>query len=305
MPCYSPLKGFRTPGGVVFSELARHDILGDIEIACGVCVGCRLQRAADWSARVMHEASMWKQNCFVTLTYGTDKVPALGSLDHRDFQLFMKRMRFHFKGRTIRFYMCGEYGPKNLRPHYHACLFNVDFRSDSVPAGKSGSGQLFYESPLLTSLWGHGKATVQPLVRETAGYCARYIMKKQLGQAAETAYQVVDGDTGEIKEKRPEYSAMSLRPGIGSTWLEKYRTDVFPRDYVVVDGQKHKVPKYYDKKLKQWMKVAAGAAAQEQDHIQQARVERAKLSAEDNTDERRRVRETVTRARIRNLERDL
>lgn len=305
MPCYSPLKGFRTPSGVVFSELARHDILGDIEIACGVCVGCRLQRAADWSARVMHEASMWKTNCFVTLTYGTDKLPALGSLDHRDFQLFMKRLRFHFRNRVIRFYMCGEYGPKNLRPHYHACLFNVDFQSDSVPLGKSASGAMMFKSPLLESLWTHGNCTVQPLVRETAGYCARYIMKKQLGQAAETAYQVVCPETGEILQKKPEYAAMSLRPGIGSTWFDKFHRDVFPADHVVLDGQEYRVPKYYDKRLKRMAKQLPGQAGQLPDRIEHARQQRAKLSTADQTDERRAVREKVTKARIRSLERNL
>ena len=112
MSCYHPLKGFRTPSGVVFSELGRHDILGDIEIPCGQCIGCRMRRASDWTIRVMHEASLHSENCFVTLTYGRDKLPPDGSLEHRDFQLFMKRLRFHAK-RPVRFYMCGEYGPLN------------------------------------------------------------------------------------------------------------------------------------------------------------------------------------------------
>ena len=153
MSCYHPLKGFRTPSGVVFSELGRHDILGDIEIPCGQCIGCRMRRASDWTIRVMHEASLHSENCFVTLTYGRDKLPPDGSLEHRDFQLFMKRLRRHF-GKTVRFYMCGEYGPLNFRPHYHACLFNVNFISDRVPAGKSGSGAVFYDSPTLEEALG-------------------------------------------------------------------------------------------------------------------------------------------------------
>ena len=80
MSCYHPIAGFRTPHGVVFSELRRHDILGSIEIACGQCIGCRMRRASDWALRVMHEASLWDENCFVTLTYGRDKLPPLGSL---------------------------------------------------------------------------------------------------------------------------------------------------------------------------------------------------------------------------------
>ena len=39
---------------------------------------------------------------------------------------------------------------------------------------------------------------------------------------------------------------MSLKPGVGARWLEKFSTDVYPRDYVVIRGVKVKPPKYYD-----------------------------------------------------------
>ena len=44
----------------------------------------------------------------------------------------------------------------------------------------------------------------------------------------------------------PEFNHMSLKPGVGARWLEKFRTDVYPRDYVVINGVKTKPPKYYD-----------------------------------------------------------
>lgn len=292
MSCYHPLKAFRTPTGVVFSELRRDDILGDIEIPCGMCIGCRMRRASDWSLRVMHEASLWPSNCFVTLTYGRDCLPPDASLEHRDFQLFMKRLR-KLAGVRVRFYMCGEYGPLNLRPHYHACLFNVDFRSDRVAAGKSASGAVFYTSPTLSSLWPHGRCTVQDLVRETAGYCARYIMKKQLGRAAKNAYVNADGVC--IK---PEYAAMSLKPGIGAEWFAKFGRDVFPHDFCIADGTKVTPPKYYDKLLKRSKRVVI-------DEIQFRRELEARKHVADNTPERRVVREKVHEARISTLKRGL
>lgn len=42
---------------------------------------------------------------------------------------------------------------------------------------------------------------------------------------------------------------MSRRPGIGLTWFEKYKSDVYPHDYVVVNGSKVRPPRYYDKKF--------------------------------------------------------
>lgn len=292
MTCYAPIEAFRTSDGVVFSELGRYDIFGRIEIACGQCIGCRLRRASDWQLRVMHEASEWDENCFVTLTYARDRLPAHGSLDHRDFQLFMKRVRKHYGRRNVRFYMCGEYGPETGRAHYHACLFNVSFLEDRLPAGKSAAGHVFYSSESLSRLWSHGIATVQDLTAETASYCARYIMKKALGETAKTAYQIVTED-GEVVQRRPEYAAMSLKPGIGARWFAKYGKEVYPSDFVVENGSKRQAPRYYDRLMKRDFECA--------DDVEYARQKKALQRLSENSPERRKVREAVTKARVSTL----
>jgi len=49
--------------------------------------------------------------------------------------------------------------------------------------------------------------------------------------------------------RQPEYTTMSRRPGIASFWYDKYgNTDVFPRDYTVLNGKQGKSPKFYDRK---------------------------------------------------------
>lgn len=290
MPCYHPLQAYRTSGGVSFSELRRDDHLGSILLPCGQCIGCRMRRASDWELRVMHEASLHAESCFVTLTYAPGKLPPYGSLCHRDFQLFMKSLRKWAK-RPVRFYMCGEYGPLNRRPHYHACLFGVAF-SDAVDVGVSGSGFTFASSARLSALWPHGTATVQVLVRETASYCARYIMKKVLGEAAAVAYSVTDSD-GVVHPLRPEYAAMSLKPGIGAGWFRNFGGDVFPADAVVSNGTERRVPRYYDKlALKLGMDL---------DGVEYARVLRVRATAADSTPERLKVREEVHIARVSTL----
>lgn len=306
MTCYRPLRGFRTTNGVVFSERSRNgDYLGDIELPCGQCIGCRMRRASDWAMRCMHEASLHDENCFVTLTYARDALPPDGSLCYRDYQLFMKRLR-KAKG-PARFYMCGEYGPETLRPHYHACLFGVDFRADRVPAGKSGSGAVFYSSAELEKLWKHGLVSVQDLTAETASYCARYIMKKALGQASEEVYRRVRDD-GEIVPVEPEFARMSLQPGIGAGWFEKYSRDVYPCDFVIENGVKRPTPKYYDKLFERSTgpSVVDGKVVPDpMDEVDFARQKRAMRVRADNTDERRHVRERVHEAKVRNLKRSL
>lgn len=289
MSCYHPLPAFRTPTGVVFQELSRHDIIGRVDLPCGQCLGCRLRRARDWSLRCVHEASSWSQNCFVTLTYGRDQLPPDGSLNYRDYQLFMKRLRKAVG--PVRFFMCGEYGPLNLRPHYHACLFNVDF-SDKVVGGKSGAGAVYFRSPTLDELWSHGRTTVQPFNQSTAAYCARYIMDKVTGDAAELHYRTVDED-GVIHQRVPEFSRCSLRPGIGFRWFERWSGDVFPRDYVVHEGQEFQTPKYYDRLLKR-----SDRSSLVLDRIEFARQVRALAAHADNTPERLAVREVVHKARV-------
>jgi hypothetical protein len=55
--------------------------------------------------------------------------------------------------------------------------------------------------------------------------------------------------TGEGTPIAKEFANMSRMPGIGSTWLDKYFEDVYPRDYVVVNNTQIKPPRFYDKLL--------------------------------------------------------
>ncbi|WNK14747.1 MAG: replication initiator protein [Microvirus sp.] len=292
MTCFHPIAAWRSPAGVVFHSGGR--TFDRFDLPCGQCSGCRAKRARDWSLRCMHEASLWPENCFVTLTYGRNALPPDSSLEYRDFQLFMKRLRKFFFPRLVRFFCCGEYGPLNLRPHFHACLFNCSF-SDSVVRGKSGAGAVFFRSPTLDDLWSFGSCSVQPLTIGTAAYCAKYIVGKVTGDAAESHYSRVDED-GVIHRRVPEFAHMSLRPGIGAGWLERFRGDVFPHDFVVADGVKFSPPKFYDRLLKRSDECVRLDVAG-------ARQARAKLSFADNSDERLRVREEVHKARVRNQRR--
>lgn len=292
MPCYSPLKGFRTASGsVVFSELRRHgDITSSIDIPCGQCVGCRLERSRQWAMRCLHESELHLDNSFITLTYDDDHLPADWSLNYSHFQKFMKRLRKRFRGTRIRFYMCGEYGEQFGRPHYHACLFGFNF-PDRVLAKDSDSGCRLYTSQILEDLWGFGFCTIGDVSFDSAAYVARYILKKVTGDAAEFHYTFVNPDTGEIYRREPEFCHMSLKPGIGFDWLQKYHKDVYPHDYVVVNGKQVKPPKYYDKKYGE-------VDLDRQDAVLADRAFEGYQRRDDATPDRLVVREAVTKGRL-------
>jgi hypothetical protein len=193
---------------------------------------------------------MHKSSAFITLTFNEEWISPSRSLDHRDWQLFMKRLRRVF-GNDVSSYMCGEYGDQHKRPHYHACLFGVDFTDKKL--WKKSNGVALYRSATLESIWSdpktkksYGFSSIGDVTFQSAAYVARYITKKITGEMANEHYTHIDPATGECFLRRPEYTKMSLKPAIGKTWFEKYYNDVYPHDFIVVNGKRMKPPKYYD-----------------------------------------------------------
>lgn len=261
MSCHFPLKGWiakkRNASGKRSVVFDAQEGFSDrqITVPCGQCFGCRLDRTRDWAVRIMHEASLKEDNCFLTLTYHT--FPPGGSLCKPHFTAFMKNLRqwivTHdsmgkfipekwqdlpmFKDRRVRFFQCGEYGDQFGRPHHHAILFGFDFFDKEL--WKVENGSRLYRSPLLERLWPHGYSTIGNVTYDSASYVARYTLKKLNGDIAEAHYR------GRI----PEYVTMSRRPGIGHFWIERYLNDVYPSDSVVVRGKNVGMPpRFYDKK---------------------------------------------------------
>lgn len=289
MPCYHPLRAFQCADGtVVFHENGRFNIVRSLFLPCGQCIGCRLERSRQWAIRCMHEASLYDRNCFITLTYDDEHLTS-PSLEYRDFQLFMKRLRKKFTKEVIRFYMCGEYGENFGRPHFHACLFNYDF-ADKLYFKKAGDAKL-YTSGTLAELWGKGFSLIGSVTFESAAYVARYCVAKKTGRAAAAHYRAVSTETGEITNYTPEFNHMSLRPGIGAAWLRRHWADVYPHGNVVVRGRRMKPPKYYDRVCKRF-------ADDDWADIVYTREQLAHKVFGDNTPERLATKEIVAKARL-------
>lgn len=255
-------------------------------------MGCRLDKARDWSTRLSHEASLHEANSFLTLTFATEHLPEDHSVHVRDVQLFMKRLR-KAVGR-VRFFACGEYGDQGGRPHYHILVFGHDF-PDKMPWRKTGSGYIVYRSAALEKLWPYGHAEIGTVTVQSAGYVARYITKKVTGEAAEGHYTALHPDDGQPFKRRPEFIVMSTRPGIGAGWYDQFKDDAFPSDFVVIEGRKTPVPRYYKKKLTE--PEARKVTAQ--------RKENAALHADNNTTTRLLTREESQRLRAERLVRNL
>lgn len=283
MPCYHPIRGYQPFGGGPLSFDHHFENHHSIVIPCGQCSGCRLERSREWATRCMHEAQMHKRNCMVTLTYNDENLPHDYSLHYQHFQAFIRRLRKALSRREIkvatvtpsrsgqrttlsdhiscqpiaasggkavvRFYMGGEYGEIHGRPHYHACLFGIDF-NDRVFHRTTPSGSKIYTSATLDKLWNKGFASIGDVTFESAAYIARYIMKKRTGDKDKLNYNIIDLETGEIVLRRKEFNQMSRKPGIAATWLAQYQADVYPHGKTIVRGHQGNAPRYYDKQYK-------------------------------------------------------
>lgn len=299
MPCYHPVDAWhsRSVGkGITFSPKDAY-IDRPLKVPCGQCIGCRIRRSREWAIRCAHEASLYEDNCSITLTYSDEHVPYDMSLNVGDFQRFMKRLRKRFSPRRIRFFHSGEYGDKTSRPHYHALLFNCDF-DDKYVWRKSNAGHLYYRSDVLDELWGLGHSEIGECNYSIAAYVARYIMKKRFGPQQKEFYIWTDPETGVIYDRAPEYSTMSRRPGIGKGWFDKYWQDILPTDFIVWEGKKHPVPEFY---LALYEEIQKNGKAS----VKGKRKRDAKEHADNNTKERLAIREKVQVARMRPLKRSL
>lgn len=297
MPCYRPVqawygnKMFNGKREVVFCRGQAQSFL-DLKLPCGTCVGCRLERARQWAMRCRDEASLYKENAFITLSVNPECLVVHGkSLDVRYFQKFMKRLRkYAGVDRMIRYFHCGEYGSKYGRPHYHALLFNWDF-VDRVYFKTTKSGEKIYTSKVLGSLWPFGYSSVGDVTFGSAAYVARYHLKKVGSVVSDNHY--LDKSTGEMLS--PEYVTMSRgcksrgTGGIARGWYDRFKSDVYPLDRRVILGVDTKPAKFYDLLYE----------GENPDGFKRVKLDRMlKVNRLDNTEERLLVKEEVKLAQV-------
>lgn len=219
-----------------------------ISLPCGLCFGCRLSNARDWSLRMMHETRYHDQNWFITLTYSDDHVTPDYDLDYRDLDTFFKRARHSFQrtSRPFKYFACGEYGDKNLRPHYHFAGF--DFNLDDLRFfKKSPSGGSYFISSSLTDCWGKGHVIVAPLEYDSAAYIARYVTKKMNGRNVRYK-DYFDPETGEVFQYTIERSFQSK--GLGLKFYQQHHKEIWDLDGCLYNNKYLvKPPRYYMKQL--------------------------------------------------------
>lgn len=187
-----------------------------IRVPCGKCEGCHEARAAEWAARMHHEAFYWEHSCFVTLTYDDEHLPEYGSLKKKHVQDFMKRYR-EFSGRKIKYVLSGEYGEIFGRPHYHCALYGVSW----------------VERAELQHNWPNGFVHTGGLTVASARYIAKYMRKGtkvSIARGCESPFFLVS-------------------KGLGLEFVKENGQQIKDNLELTVQGMKMGIPRYYVKKL--------------------------------------------------------
>lgn len=206
-----------------------------VPFPCGKCPSCRKRRTDEWVFRVMQEEKVSLSSYFITLTYDTDHVPispnGLMTLDPDHFTKYMKRLRkLQEPGvyAPIKYYMCGEYGSTNHRPHFHACVFNVldeyslfkAWHLDGVP---------------------FGTVHVGTVTGNSIAYTVGYMDKRDWFP------------WGNHDDRVSEYSRMSQRLGevyAHNSSVQAFHKADLSRTYCVKDnGDKIAMPRYYKDRI--------------------------------------------------------
>lgn len=223
---------------------------------CGQCMPCRKNKHRIWSSRIMLESYQYKDNCVANLTYDDEHMPRLddgrGILVRAELTAFLKRLRADVAPHRFRFFGCGEYGDKSMRPHFHVVLFDMP----NCVYGKSR--YLDYPYPKnccpfcdrIRDKWGKGGIQLMELNMSTSQYVAQYVTKKMLHV-----------DDPRLKGLPPEFPAMSLKPGIGAGMMHDYastllqfglhlsRVDV-PSTIAHNNGREMPIGRYLQQKLR-------------------------------------------------------
>lgn len=194
-----------------------------MKVGCGKCTGCRVDRAAMWSNRLMDELRYWPCASFITLTYDDDHLPEDHLLLKSDLQNFFKRLRKN-TGLKIKYFACGEYGENNGRPHYHAILFGISSAHRSI----------------ISSSWNMGRTQSGTVTHASCRYVADYISKIDGVQA--------QANWGPDKNKWP-FKVQSN--GLGLKYVEDNLEKLEQmRYYDTKNGIHIPIPGYYRKKAK-------------------------------------------------------
>lgn len=238
MSCYHPIVCYYKPGEKISFKPFKTGILDKdfkkISIGCGKCIGCKLDHSREWISRLLMEYEYNKECYFLTLTYNDENVPV--SLQKSHCQKFIKRLRNTFDFLNVKYFICGEYGEKTYRPHYHAIIFGVDFLNPNIFKPKKYDNNNHFYSDKLNDLWSFGYVIYAKANSSNIGYTTRYTYKKV-------------GTDKKLKDFGLQDTFLLCSHKLGLDYFLKNKDEIINRGCLYFNGQQYSIPRYFLKKL--------------------------------------------------------
>lgn len=200
-------------------------VKGVMPCGCGWCLPCKINKRKMWKNRILLESMCHDENAYITLTYDNENIPKDGSLEPSDAQKWVKRLRKKMGTKKIRYFLVGEYGDKDERPHYHAIVFGC-------PTCRNGRSEYDYKKPCevcswIKDTWDKGFIHVGSVEKASVDYVCGYTIKKMTAEKSEKQKEYLKG-------RRPEFVRMSLRPaGIGAEFVTKFGEQVKKEEGII------------------------------------------------------------------------
>lgn len=208
-----------------------------MKVPCGKCMECRKEQQDNWTTRIYQELlGCQGKAIFVTLTYNEQSVPRVEyegkeylSLNKRDVQNWIKRYRIRQERefllqrrynknihppKTLKYFLCGEYGCVTHRPHYHMIIFNFT-EKDFLPLKIDWETNYGFTrvDPIQMPLNGTSKSFYN-----VSSYVGKYAVKGLFeNPLAQNQTQIVDGKKYTIKNSsilNPSFRQCSKGLGI-------------------------------------------------------------------------------------------
>lgn len=220
MSCYNPI-----PLSVTVRDKNNPDDIGvniPILADCGKCYSCRQKRLTNWSLRLTHEyqTNFVGNMIMVTLTYDDLHIKS-NSLDYRDIQLFLKRVRKNLNHK-IKYMVVGEYGFQTERKHWHLIILGLN-RTEHYN--------------LIKKCWSYGFIVVKNADVNSVKYLLKYSFKQQFKNRK---YYEKQGKTPPL---------FRVSQGFGKDYLFSHANILKERQFFYRGNFKVAMPRYYKKKL--------------------------------------------------------
>lgn len=230
----------------------------DVEysVPCGHCVECLKTRQNSYVVRCLEAFNKYHSICFITLTYDNQYLPHTDdgevTLRREDLKNWKKDFRKKISNKDFAWILCGEYGPRTHRPHYHGLLFGLS-KSDLriIKRCWKYGFSVFKDIPSLSS-GSHDD------VLAVAQYVSKYVVKPEgldvFSDTVERPRIMSSVGFGMPKDDKLFEHILALdefkyNPFDAKTISQKIVNKVIDRYKYTYKGFAYRIPDYFTKKL--------------------------------------------------------